>query len=309
MSGEIEAGSARRSGRRAARREAHDSGIRRIKCSQRAVHQADAGVERQRAEHRLGFCLEAVELGRIGIVELKTDHRFGRITDANLEIPEVVVKAVDLLRQTTGERRGAVVQLTKRIPTAAGLGGGSSDAAAALVAANLAWNCHLTTAELMGLAAQLGSDVPFFLAGAAAICRGRGEQIEPLDGLSGLNFVVVRPPEGLSTATVYRNCDISDCINADGLHTMTGLVEDLRRGDLSRAGKMFFNRLQSAAEKLSDWIKRLSDLFAAHSCLGHAMSGSGTSYFGLVATAAQARRLAGRLRSMGMGSAFVVRTC
>jgi 4-diphosphocytidyl-2-C-methyl-D-erythritol kinase len=229
------------------------------------------------------------------------------------EVPQdasnLVVKAVDLLRQTTGERRGAVVQLTKRIPTAAGLGGGSSDAAAALVAANLAWNCHLTTAELMGLAAQLGSDVPFFLAGAAAICRGRGEQIEPLDGLSGLNFVVVRPPEGLSTATVYRNCDISDCINADGLHTMTGLVEDLRRGDLSRAGKMFFNRLQSAAEKLSDWIKRLSDLFAAHSCLGHAMSGSGTSYFGLVATAAQARRLAGRLRSMGMGSAFVVRTC
>ena len=90
----------------------------------------------------------------------------------------LVLRAVDLLRRRTGVNRGASVRLVKRIPAAAGLGGGSSDAAAALVAANLGWRLGLSPAELADAAAQLGSDVPFFLSGGPAICRGRGEQIE-----------------------------------------------------------------------------------------------------------------------------------
>ncbi|MDZ7617406.1 MAG: hypothetical protein U1E05_10395, partial [Patescibacteria group bacterium] len=100
----------------------------------------------------------------------------------------LVVRAVELVRQTAGVQRGAAVRLVKRIPMAAGLGGGSSDAAAALVAANIGWDLNLGPDVLLRLAAQLGSDVPFFLAGSAAVCRGRGERIEPIDRMASLHL-------------------------------------------------------------------------------------------------------------------------
>ena len=118
----------------------------------------------------------------------------------------LVMRAVELLRRGAGVCRGASLRLVKRIPAAAGLGGGSSDAAAALVAANLAWSLGLSQTELAQAAAQLGSDVPFFLGGGAAICRGRGQRMEPVGELGPLDFVVVRPPAGLATAAVYGVC-------------------------------------------------------------------------------------------------------
>ena len=118
-------------------------------------------------------------------------------------------RAAQLLRQRAGVEQGISLELVKRIPSAAGLGGGSSDAAAALLAANALWNLDWTPAALAELAAELGSDVPFFLAGGAAICRGRGERVAAVGGLLPLHFVVVRPPVGLSTAEVYGHCEVA----------------------------------------------------------------------------------------------------
>ncbi len=102
------------------------------------------------------------------------------------DVPEgadnLVVRAVELVRRRAGVRRGASLELVKRIPAAAGLGGGSSDAAAALVAANEGWRLGRSPGELAAWAAELGSDVPFFLADSSAVCRGRGEQVEPVEG-------------------------------------------------------------------------------------------------------------------------------
>ena len=98
------------------------------------------------------------------------------------------------------------MRLVKRIPSAAGLGGGSSDAAAALTLANDAWGLGWSPAQLSRLGSELGSDVPSFFAGGPAVCRGRGEQVEPVAGLGMLHFVVVRPPAGLATADGYRAC-------------------------------------------------------------------------------------------------------
>ncbi|MGD0899130.1 MAG: hypothetical protein ABR915_14930 [Thermoguttaceae bacterium] len=192
----------------------------------------------------------------------------------------------------------------KRIPTAAGLGGGSSDAAAALVAANLAWNLGLAETDLTAVAAELGSDVPFFLLGSPAICRGRGERVEPIAGLGRLNFVVAKPPEGLSTAAVYRACR-----SAEKPRTAAPLVDAFRRGDVVEAGRLLFNRLQPAAETLSPWIPRLGKMMVAEGFLGHGMSGSGTAYFGLCRHAAEAQRLARRLRARDVGSVVAVRSC
>lgn len=216
----------------------------------------------------------------------------------------LVVRAVELARRRAGVHRGARLLLVKRIPAAAGLGGGSSDAAAALVAANEGWQLGRSSSELAEWAAELGSDVPFFLVGGSAVCRGRGELVEPVPGLAGLWFVVVYPPEGLSTAAVYGLCR-----PADRAQQVQPLVDALRRGDLATVGRRLCNRLQPAAESLSPWVKRLQHEFHQEDCLGHGMSGSGSSYFGVYRHARHARRSAQRLHARGLGAVFAVRSC
>ena len=149
----------------------------------------------------------------------------------------------------------------------------------------------MTLDELASLAAELGSDIPFFLYGGPAVCRGRGEIIEPVVGLGALHFVVAKPPAGLSTADVYRACRPSS-----GPRRVAGLLDALRQGLLAGAAGHLHNALQAAAETLSPWIARLSREFGQLDFLGHRMSGSGTSYFGLCRHARHARRLAAYLR-------------
>ena len=157
------------------------------------------------------------------------------------------------------------------------------------------------------MAARIGSDVPFFLAprtrgSAMAVCRGRGEQIEPLASMPKLHFVLTRPPEGLSTPRVYQRCQIpSRPVSVEPL------IAALRRGD-PLAGRLLMNRLQRPAAELSPWIRRLSALFAQMDCIGHQMSGSGSSYFGVCRSARQARCLASRIRAAGYGLTFHVST-
>jgi 4-diphosphocytidyl-2-C-methyl-D-erythritol kinase len=214
----------------------------------------------------------------------------------------LVFRAVELLRRRAGVASGAVMRLIKRIPSAAGLGGGSSDAAAALVAANECWNLRWSRTELALLGAELGSDVPLFLAQGPAVCRGRGERVEPLLGVGMLHFVVVRPPAGLSTAAVYGICR-----PARQPRPLKPLVEALVRGDSARAGLLFFNRLESPAATLSPWIGRLRRELDSMDCWGCRMSGSGTCYFALCRHARHARRVAKALDARRVGVAFALR--
>ena len=245
-------------------------------------------------------------------MEALTASRNGTKAATNLDtLPmgsdNIVWKAVERLRQCAGTRPGIAIHLVKRIPAAAGLGGASSDAAAVLVAANRLWRLGWTREQLSEVAADIGSDVPFFLAcrtsGAGmAIGRGRGERIEPLAGMPPLHFVLTRPPLGLSTPQVYQQCKVPS-----QPMSVEPLVAKLRRGDRS-AGTLLVNRLQPPAEELSPWISRLSALFARMDCLGHQMSGSGSSYFGICRSARQARRLASRIRAAGFGLTFQATT-
>ena len=222
--------------------------------------------------------------------------------DVPVGAENLVVRAVELLRRRADVSRGASLELVKRIPSAAGLGGGSSDAAAALAAANAAWKLGWSRTQLGRLGAELGSDVPLFFAHGPAVCRGRGEQVEPVAGLGPLHFVVVRPPAGLSTAAVYQACR-----PASRARSLAPLLDALRQGNLARAGRLLFNRLQPAAETLSPWIRRLRRELGGMDCLGHQMTGSGTCYFGLCRHARQARRMARRLQAKRVGVAFAVR--
>jgi 4-diphosphocytidyl-2-C-methyl-D-erythritol kinase len=227
--------------------------------------------------------------------------------DTNLGIlppakDNLATKALELLRAQVGTSAGIRLEIVKRIPSAAGLGGASSDAAAALVAANDVWKLNWNLESLAALGAELGSDVPFFLHRGAAVCRGRGERVEPVAGLAALDYVVVRPPEGLSTSQVYARCEVPR-----EPRRVESLIGALRRGDSSRLRGLLYNRLQDAAASLSCWIQRLEREFAQEDCLAAQMSGSGSSYFGICRHAQHARRVARRLRARGVGQVCAVR--
>ena len=227
--------------------------------------------------------------------------------DTDQQIPtgeeNLVVRAVRLLQAKTGTQWGLRIQLIKRIPAEAGLGGGSSDAAAALFAANQLWHLGLSPEELRGLAAELGSDIPFFLTESnAAICRGRGELIEPVSIPQCLHFVIARPQSGLSTVDVYRQCRVGTHSN----NQVERLTRDLASGQFHSISHLMLNDLQAPAEQLNSDILILKDYFSKQSVLGHMMSGSGTAYFGVCQNRAQASQVAARLRSTVKGHVFVV---
>jgi 4-diphosphocytidyl-2-C-methyl-D-erythritol kinase len=184
------------------------------------------------------------------------------------------------------------MRLIKRIPIQAGLGGGSSDAAAALCVANRAWGVNWPAARLAELGAELGSDIPFFVYGRSAICRGRGERVEPLVRALRLHFVVAHPADGLSTKDVFANCRAGDCERS-----AEELAAGLASGDVRRAARHMYNDLQEPAIGLCPDIARLKESFERTGFVAHQMSGSGVSYFGVCRTARQAQRLAGRLRA------------
>jgi 4-diphosphocytidyl-2-C-methyl-D-erythritol kinase len=216
------------------------------------------------------------------------------------ELPQVednlVHRALRLLRERAGIRRGGDMQVWKRIPSQAGLGGASSDAAAALLVANAGWELNWPRERLATLAAELGSDVPFFLTGGAAICRGRGERIELLDRVPPLHVVVVRPATGLSTPAVYKACRVPSEPTR-----IERIVSAVQRGAVTQVAAALMNRLQDPAERLSPDVVRLRETFGRLACLGSQMSGSGSSYFGICRTATQARQVASRLRAESAG--------
>jgi 4-diphosphocytidyl-2-C-methyl-D-erythritol kinase len=216
------------------------------------------------------------------------------LTCTNPRVPlgeeNLIVRAARLLQSRTGTSRGCRVRLVKRIPMAAGLGGGSTDAAAALLGLNRLWKLGLANDALGRLGAELGSDVPFFLNGPAAWCTGRGEIITAVPVGAVLSFVLLCPSFGLATAEVYRNVTVpARPENGEAIRSA------LAQGEVAEVGRRLFNRLEEAAVRLDARVtedyKRLADLAPA----GQRMSGSGSSLFALCADAAGAHRIAAAL--------------
>lgn len=221
-------------------------------------------------------------------------------TDEN----NLVVRAIRLLQEQYNVSQGASLHLTKRIPVAAGLGGGSSDAAAALCLANVAWQLGLSNDKLTELAAQIGSDVPFFIHSVAAYCTGRGELIRHLDNRTRLHLVLAQPEEGLSTAAVYAACRPPDYPRSGN-----DIVDSLASGLSGRVARSIFNRLQQPAVELAPSVERLLECFAKGPAIGSGMSGSGSACFGIYANAKMAEREKQRIVSLGFRCAFAALSC
>ena len=209
----------------------------------------------------------------------------------------LVTRAARALQQATGTTAGARIQLTKRIPIAAGLGGGSSDAAATLLGLCDLWDLRVARLRLLELAAGLGADVPFFLHGAPfAIGRGRGERCERLPATAHLVHVLVVPPERLSTREVYGALAWPLTAAAPSVKM---IVHALRNGSaLAELATGLWNDLQPEAIRRCPPIAVIQAQLRDHGCLGVSLSGSGPSVFGLCRDLAHAQTIADALRRM-----------
>lgn len=220
-------------------------------------------------------------------------------------------RAVDALRRRVGGESGTTgleLRIEKRIPAAAGLGGASGNAATALTLANRVWGLGWPRERLAEIAAEVGSDVPFFLTGGAAVVQGRGERIEPVSAGGALSLVLAKPAEGLSTADVYRSCrpwaSQGGALRAPPWSAGPA-VAAWRGGSLAELARTMFNRLEAPARELCSAVSRTLGLLRQAGCAAM-MSGSGTCCLGLCRSQAEARRVARWLA--GTGLAWVVPT-
>jgi 4-diphosphocytidyl-2-C-methyl-D-erythritol kinase len=255
--------------------------------------------------HEIATVLQAVDLfDRIAVetadsLSLHTDDPDLPTDEGNL-----VMRAARLLQKAAGIETGARIRLQKRIPVAAGLGGGSSDAAATLWGLSRLWKLRWPTARLQELAVELGMDVPFFLGAGRAVARGRGEQLAPLPGGGGYALVLVNPRVPLSTREVYGR--VPTGWRAEPVGT-DRVVEALRTRNVNRVAAALTNNLEGLVEPVLPVIGRMKAALLAAGALGAIMSGSGPTVFGMARSLDHARQIRSRVSRAGW-ACWAVRT-
>jgi 4-diphosphocytidyl-2-C-methyl-D-erythritol kinase len=220
-------------------------------------------------------------------IRLALSPRF-RFSAAGLPTPaggaNLCVRAYRLLKDTTGTDREASLKLVKRIPTGAGLGGGSADAAACLAGLNRLWNLKLDRGRLAALANRLGSDVSFFLSGGAAVGRGRGEKLSPLVSHLAAWAVVLKPGFGIPTALAYAELDRARRGPASG-PSVDAVARGLRTGSLPLR---IHNDFEPVAQRLHPLVRRLIVFLGNAGASPAFLTGSGSAVVGVFPCASRA---------------------
>lgn len=228
-------------------------------------------------------------------IELTSDS-----ADVPLDHTNTCHRAAALFLATTGEDARIRVHIEKRIPMAAGLGGGSSDAAGVLLALNRHYAGSLSDAALKDLGGAIGKDVPFFLSGAtAAFVAGTGEVIEPVEGTPRLRYLIVNPGIPASTAWAYKALD--QCLwfmaTSEREDISRAMLSALKEGDLSAVAARLYNDFEVLLEREQPVIKELKQALIAFGAAGALMSGTGSTVFGVFADEQRLVRARGMLRA------------
>ena len=206
----------------------------------------------------------------------------------------LVHRAATLFLQTAQIKEGARLHLQKRVPLAAGLGGGSANAATTLVGLNELFGFPLAPERLSGLATSLGSDVPFFLQSKPALATGRGERIQSLDffpALRGAAFLLVHPGFGIASAWAYQQLQrFPEAVNGRSGRAHH-LISKLRKGDLKLSSAEFYNSLESPALEKYPLLAIFQQFFRESGAAATLMSGSGSATFALAESLAAGEAL------------------
>jgi 4-diphosphocytidyl-2-C-methyl-D-erythritol kinase len=267
--------------------------------------------------HELVMVMQTVDLAdRVKIESLSTDNIILHCghPQVPLDRTNLAYRAAELMQQefpaAFREYGGVEITLHKQIPIAAGLAGGSGNAAAVLVGIDLLWELGLTQSDLQQLGAKLGSDVPFCISGGTAIATGRGEVISPLPSLEGI-YVVLGKYQSLEVSTPWayaayrREFEYEYALDLDpaGLAARShrvhsgDLVSAIADRDAIKIGQRLYNDLEKVVLPAYPLVNQLRAEFQRHPNLGTMMSGSGPTVFSLASSQAQAETLYHQVRA------------
>ncbi len=224
-------------------------------------------------------------------ITLECDNPNLPTDDTNL-----AMRAAKLLAQSFGVEQGVKISLQKRTPLAAGLGGGSSNAASVLTGLNRLWNIDAPPGRLGELAVSMGSDINFFLSGGAAVCRGRGERVEPIPCKLSASVLLVNPGFGISTKWAYESwARLASRLTAKPPEVSL-LVHALAGGDLEGVARLLYNALEVPSVGKFPVLELMKKAMRDGGAVGALMSGSGATVFGLFADAKAAEAASAQIR-------------
>lgn len=259
-----------------------------------------------------GFHEVAMVMQSIGLHDTLTMEKTDGEIALSINVPwlkadekNLAWRAAELVRQEYGLTGGVRMELTKRIPIAAGLAGGSADAAAVLKGMNELYNLQMSEARLCELGAKLGSDIPFCLMGGTMLATGRGEVLTRLADMPETWVVLAKPRISVSTAWAYQNYDEQ---GAEKHPDNEAIRKAIARGNRKAVAGLLCNVLESVTIKKYDVIADYKQMMLDKGAMASMMSGSGPTVFGLARNREQAEAIANVLRQNTNADVFVTRT-
>ncbi len=237
--------------------------------------------------HTVEMIMQTIDLFDV-ITVVKTPGELSIQCDS-LNLPKdqgnIAWKAAEMFFTKCPCKGGAKITLKKNIPIAAGLGGGSSDAAGVLKALNKLYDNCLTDVQLVQLSRQLGSDVTFFLSGGTQFAKGKGDELTKLPDLEGVHVLLVNPGFPVSTQWVYNNLDLNNLGERPNISNLINAIEAM---DINHIAMNMRNVLESVTLKEHPELKAIKDQLNELGALGSLMSGSGPTVFGIFSDSASA---------------------
>ena len=244
---------------------------------------------REDGYHEVKMIMQTVDIYDV-LTFVKAPADVFRLSVDSAQIPDddnnLVLKAARLLFATAGIDAGVEVTLQKNIPVAAGMAGGSTDAAATLIGLNALYDLRFTTEQLQEIGVKLGADIPYCIMGGTALSQGIGEILRPLPAPPRAHLVIAKPDLMISTKYVYEN------LHANSLKVhpnIDGMIEALSNRDLIKMCSLMGNVLETVTEKENPIITQIKDLMKEQGATGALMSGSGPTVFGIFTEEEKAR--------------------
>lgn len=269
--------------------------VRMKACEMYAYGKINLGLDitgrREDGYHEVSMIMQSVRLHdtlmfirtRSPKIVISTDARFVPCGEGNL-----IYKAIELVRSEYGLKDGVRVSLKKRLPVAAGMAGGSSDAAATIKAMNRLFDLNMSAERMAELGVRIGADVPYCLMGGTALAQGIGEKLTALPDMPKCHIVLVKPPIGISTPAAYKKYDeIETGIEHPDIEAMIGAIE---RKEYDGVCSLLGNVLQAVTEPENPVITEIREQMKKLGADGVLMSGSGPTVFGLFSEKRTAER-------------------
>lgn len=231
-------------------------------------------------------------------IELSTNLFYLPVNENNL-----AYRAADLLMQEFGVEEGVKITLEKHIPVAAGMAGGSSNAAAVLYGINRMFSLGLSQEELMERGVKLGADVPYCIMRGTVLAEGIGEILTPLPAMPRCTVLVAKPPISVSTKLVYEKLDAHEI---ESHPDIDGVLEGLERQDLKKIASSMGNVLERVTVEEYPVIEEIKEMMKANGALNAMMSGSGPTVFGLYSDKRMAKEAAQKIKESGIAKQVYV---